>query len=113
MTRTSVLVFQNYPDSPPGLIAGEAEKRGIHLEILDASQGCTIPADAQRHHGLLILGGVMGAHDDHLAPRAPASSSPPLGRDDRLQPTLRAAPPPLSPPAPPPTPAAASAPGHR
>lgn len=67
-----MLVFQHYADSPPGLIAEEAEKRGIDLEILDASQGCEIPADAESHHGLLILGGVFGAGDDHLAPHFPA-----------------------------------------
>ncbi len=72
MSRTSVLVFQHYPDSPPGLIAEEAEARGIHLEIVDASGPCTIPADAHDHHGLLILGGVMGAYDDHLALHFPA-----------------------------------------
>lgn len=70
--RPSVLVFQHYPDSPPGLIGEEAEKLGVHLEILDASGPCAIPADARRHHGLLILGGVYGACDDHLAPHFPA-----------------------------------------
>lgn len=72
MTRTSILVFQHYRDTPPGLIGEEADKRGIRLDILDASQGCEIPADALDHHGLLILGGVFGAHDDHLAPHFPA-----------------------------------------
>ncbi len=72
MRRPGILVFQHYPDTPPGLIGEEAEKRGIHLEILDASQGCDIPANALDHAGLLILGGVFGAHDDHLAPHFPA-----------------------------------------
>lgn len=68
----SVLVFQHYPDSPPGLIGEEARARGIQLEIVDASGPCVVPAGALDHHGLLILGGVMGAHDDHLAPHFPA-----------------------------------------
>jgi GMP synthase-like glutamine amidotransferase len=72
MSVTSVLVLQHYADSPPGLIGEAAAARGIHLEIIDAAQACTIPADAQRHHGLLVLGGVMSAHDDHLAPHFPA-----------------------------------------
>ena len=70
--RASVLVFQHYSDSPPGLIGEEAEKLGVHLEILDASGPCAIPADARRHQGPLILGGGPGAHDDHLAPHFPA-----------------------------------------
>jgi GMP synthase-like glutamine amidotransferase len=67
-----VLVFQHYFGSPPGLIAEEAAVRDIRLDIIDAEKGCAIPPDAMGYDGLLLLGGVIGAHDDHLAPHFPA-----------------------------------------
>ncbi|MFO1067275.1 MAG: type 1 glutamine amidotransferase [Geminicoccaceae bacterium] len=66
-----VLVFQHHPASPAGLIAEEAAARGVGLEVIDAETGCDIPADAMARDGLLILGGAMGANDDHVCAHFP------------------------------------------
>ena len=65
MTAPRVLVLQHYPGSPAGLIALEAATMGVRLDVVDAEAGCDLPAAAE-HAGMLLLGGVMSALDDHV-----------------------------------------------
>jgi GMP synthase (glutamine-hydrolysing) len=67
-----LLVFQHHASSPAGLVAEEAARRGAVLRIVDAEHGCTLPADALDHDGLIILGGAMSALDDASCPHFPA-----------------------------------------
>lgn len=64
-------MLQHHPTSPAGLIAEEAVAAGVVLEVIDAQHGCELPADAPAYDGLVILGGAMGAHDDHLCRHFP------------------------------------------
>jgi GMP synthase-like glutamine amidotransferase len=66
-----VLVIQHYPGSPAGLIADEARASGAVLEVMNAEHGCELPPTPEPYDGLLLLGGVMGALDDHVCPHFP------------------------------------------
>src|SRR4051794_40635734 len=89
MRPPRVLALQHYPDTPPGLIAEEARTMGVTLDVVDAQQGCDLPDDAGDYDGLLLLGGAVGALDDHLCrhfpplmalvPKLVAAGTPVLG----------------------------------
>jgi GMP synthase-like glutamine amidotransferase len=71
MSRPRILVIQHYKGSPAGLIAEEAAAIGAELDVIDAEQGCDLPEAPGEHDGMLLLGGVMGALDDHLCRHFP------------------------------------------
>ncbi len=66
-----LLVLQHSDDSPPGLLAEEIAAVGGRMDLRGGS-GITLPPDASRHDGLVVLGGVMNALDDERCPHFPA-----------------------------------------
>lgn len=64
-----VLAIQNDPTDPPLLVGEWLAEDGIHVEVVHACFGEPVPSALPPGvHGLLALGGDMGAHDDHVAP---------------------------------------------
>jgi GMP synthase-like glutamine amidotransferase len=88
MSGPRILVVQHYRGSPAGLIAEEAQTFGAELDIIDAEQGCDLPDDPGDHDGLLLLGGVMGALDDHLCRHFPPLMGLTRSFSDRGRPVL-------------------------
>ncbi len=67
-----LLVFQHSSTTPLGLLGERFEARGATITLLDAEQGCAMPADAAAYDGLVVLGGEMNAYDDERCPHFPA-----------------------------------------
>ena len=64
-----VLAIQNDPTDPPLLVGEWLEEEGIRVEVVQACFGAPVPTSVPDGvHGLLPLGGAMGANDDHVAP---------------------------------------------
>lgn len=69
MTSPVVLVVQNDPSDPPLLIGEWLEEQGIAISVVLACDGEPVPtAVPDGVHGVLALGGIMGANDDDVAP---------------------------------------------
>lgn len=66
-----ILVFQHHPTSPAGLLGERMAARGVATTTLDAERGASIPADADRYDGLVLLGGAVNAYDDARCPHFP------------------------------------------
>lgn len=84
-----VLAIQNDPTDPPLLVGEWLVQEGVRVEVVQACFGDAVPtAVPDGVHGLLPLGGAMGANDDHVAPWLPAERA--LLRDavDRGVPVL-------------------------
>jgi GMP synthase (glutamine-hydrolysing) len=63
-----VLAIQSDESDPPLLVGEWLAESGIRVEVIQAWAGAPVPATVPDGvHGLLPLGGVMGAHDDHVA----------------------------------------------
>lgn len=72
-SRPVVLAIQNDPTDPPLLVGEWLEEDGIRVQVVAACYGEQVPDRVPDGvHGLLPLGGVMGANDDHLADWLPA-----------------------------------------
>jgi GMP synthase-like glutamine amidotransferase len=68
-TQPVVLVIQNDPTDPPLLVGEWLEEDGIRLELLRADEGASVPRTVPDGvHGILPLGGSMGAYDEDQAP---------------------------------------------
>lgn len=65
--KPRLLVVQHEDSCPPGWFGDWLTAAGIELDVLSAHQGRAVPASLTDHHGLLVLGGEMGALDDHEA----------------------------------------------
>ena len=64
----SILVIENYGDSPLGLVAEEFDKAGAQYKVLRPYDGDALPADAGDYVGLVVLGGAQSAlADDEFA----------------------------------------------
>jgi GMP synthase (glutamine-hydrolysing) len=64
-----VLAIQNDPTDPPLLMGEWLAEEGISLQVIQACFDEPVPsAVPDGVHGLLPLGGVMGANDDEVAP---------------------------------------------
>lgn len=64
-----VLAIQNDPTDPPLLVGEWLEEDGIRVQVVQACFGETVPrVMPEGVHGLLTLGGAMGANDDAVAP---------------------------------------------
>ncbi len=84
-----ILVVQHATSAGPGALGGVLEAAGARLDIRDVETGAQLPAGAEDHDGMVILGGIMNAHEDrkhpHLAEAAGliaafhAASKPVLG----------------------------------
>ena len=68
-SRPIVLAIQNDPTDPPLMVGEWLAEDGIRVEVVAACFGETVPAAVPPNvHGILSLGGVMGANDDVDAP---------------------------------------------
>lgn len=73
VTPLRVLAIQNDPTDPPLMVGDWLSEAGIEVEVVRACFGDTVPsAVPEGVHGVLPLGGAMGANDDHVAPWLPA-----------------------------------------
>ncbi len=69
MTSPVVLVVQNDPTDPPLLVGEWLEEQGITISVVLACDGEPVPtAVPDGVHGVMALGGVVGANDDDAAP---------------------------------------------
>ncbi len=72
-SRPRVLAIQNDPTDPPLLVGAWLEETGIDVEVVRAYDNDEVPAAVPAGiHGILALGGSMGANDDDDAPWLPA-----------------------------------------
>ena len=63
--KPKVLVVENDSVAPIDLVATWLTQAGLELEIIRPHAGDQMPAEIpHKFHGLLVLGGRMGAHDD-------------------------------------------------
>ena len=69
-----ILVVENYHSCPVGVVGEQLEALGAELTIINALQRHQpIPDNAvQGYHGLVVLGGAMGAYDDEDFPQITA-----------------------------------------
>jgi GMP synthase-like glutamine amidotransferase len=88
-TTPLVLAIQNDPTDPPLLVGEWLAEQGVRVKVVRACFGDDVPdAVPDGVHGVLPLGGAMGANDDGVAPWLPAERA--LLRDavDRGVPVL-------------------------
>jgi GMP synthase (glutamine-hydrolysing) len=68
-----VLAIQNDPTDPPLMVGDWLAELGIVVEVVRAHEGDEVPSSVPAGvHGIIALGGSMGAHDDIDAPWLPA-----------------------------------------
>jgi GMP synthase (glutamine-hydrolysing) len=68
-TAPVVLAIQNDPTDPPLLMGEWLSEDGVTIRVIEACFGEAVPSTVPEGvHGLLPLGGVMGAGDDDVAP---------------------------------------------
>jgi GMP synthase (glutamine-hydrolysing) len=71
-----VLAIQNDPTDPPLLMGEWLAEDGVTVRVIEACFDEPVPATVPEGiHGLLPLGGVMGANDDDVAPWLPNERS--------------------------------------
>lgn len=64
-----VLAIQNDPTDPPLMVGEWLAEEGVTVHVIEACFGAEVPAAVPAGvHGLLPLGGTMGANDDDVAP---------------------------------------------
>ena len=61
------VVLQHVEWEGPGIIAGEAEKRGLEVDLRCLDHGDKIP-DAEHIDGLVVMGGPLGAYEEDQYP---------------------------------------------
>lgn len=83
-----MLVVQHQEDCPPAWMADWLTEAGCALDVRGPHAGDRLPEDLSGHDALLVLGGSMGANDDHAHPWLTAVKA--LVRDaaERRTPTL-------------------------
>ncbi|WP_417693543.1 type 1 glutamine amidotransferase [Roseibium sp.] len=59
-----VLVLENYPGTPLGLLGQALEGAGVRVTSVPAHAGAPVPEDHVGHEGLVVLGGEQNALDD-------------------------------------------------
>ena len=69
----SILVVQHTAVCPPGRVGAWLTEAGCALDVIRPYAGERQPDELCDHAGLVVLGGEMGAYDDHLAPWLPAT----------------------------------------
>ncbi|MGQ3072238.1 MAG: type 1 glutamine amidotransferase [Ferrovibrionaceae bacterium] len=89
MNAPHILVLQNSPAAPAGIVGDALVDAGARLDTRLVLDGEALPAALDGYHGILVLGGPMGAHDDDRHPaladqaaliaRAAAAGMPLLG----------------------------------
>ncbi|WP_150524699.1 type 1 glutamine amidotransferase [Roseibium sediminis] len=66
-----VLVIENYPGTPLGLVGEALEERGIAIRTIAAHAGERVPEDIEDCRGLIVLGGEQSALADETHPFLP------------------------------------------
>lgn len=66
-----VLVIENYPKTPLGLVGVALQEAGVEWTGVAAHDGGTVPDGPGSHAGLVVLGGVQDAMDDETYPFLP------------------------------------------
>ncbi len=66
-----IAIVQHQDECPPGRLAGWLTQAGAELIVVRPDLGHALP-DPDAVDGLIVLGGVMGATDDSVAPWLPA-----------------------------------------
>ena len=61
-----VLAVQNDPEAPPARVGKWIAERSVTVETLRPYLGDVVPSTLDGYDGLLVLGGSMGALDDHI-----------------------------------------------
>jgi GMP synthase (glutamine-hydrolysing) len=67
-----LLVLQVDQSDPVGRLGDWLVAAGVELDVRALDRGETLPDDLAGHDGVVVLGGSMGALDDHIAPYLPA-----------------------------------------
>ena len=62
-----VLAVQSDATAPPARGGAWINQRGVEIEVVHAWQGDPLPDSLAGYDGLMVLGGAMGAEDDHVA----------------------------------------------
>jgi GMP synthase-like glutamine amidotransferase len=70
-----VLVIENFPATPLGVIADALAEAGVGIDSRRADLGAPIPDDPSGFDGLIVLGGGQSALDDETHPYLPALAS--------------------------------------
>ncbi len=65
MNPPRVLVVQHEADDPPAVFGEWLVSAGCDLDVRHPYAGDELPADLSSYDGLLVMGGAMGANDDH------------------------------------------------
>jgi len=63
-----VLAIQHSADDPPGRLGRWLAEAGCELEVVRCFLGEPLPDTLTPYAGLVVLGGAMGAYDDHAHP---------------------------------------------
>ena len=73
MTRPTprILAVQSDPEAPPARVGKWIAERSVTVETVRPFLGDAVPATLEGYDGLLVLGGPMGALDDHIGPWLP------------------------------------------
>lgn len=66
-----ILVVENYPDSPLGLIEEELARQAIVPTMVSAYLGEPLPTTPEGYDGIVVLGGAQNALDDDAFPYLP------------------------------------------
>lgn len=66
-----ILVVQNSPTSPIGLVGEVFEQDGIRYDLIQPFKGAALPTSPDHHDGLVILGGPQNALADDSHPYLP------------------------------------------
>ena len=67
-----VLIVENFPATPPGIVGDALDEAGIEADRRRADLGEPLPADPSAHDGIVVLGGGQSALDDADYPYLPA-----------------------------------------
>ncbi len=68
MSAPHILVLQNSPQAPAGIVGQALQDAGARLDTRLVLDGDALPDRLDGYDGILVLGGPMGAHDDDRHP---------------------------------------------
>lgn len=68
MSAPHILVLQNSPQAPAGIVGQALQDAGARLDTRLVLDGDALPDRLEGYDGILVLGGPMGAHDDDRHP---------------------------------------------
>lgn len=85
---SDVLVIEHEADCPPGVLADVLAEAGLTMHLYRPHRGDQLPTGLGTFEGLVVLGGGMGARDDHEHPWLPQTRRLLALALDRHLPTL-------------------------